>query len=103
MILALPCPFCGRSPGWQDKSPDGSIPYRHLACVNPGCKLQVLTRRAASDEELIQDWNRRVRPEEAVIKEQIREHIRGICRRAKERAADRPKEGASPLDDPPHS
>jgi hypothetical protein len=84
MGAALPCPFCGRPPRWQDNSSGDAVPFRRLACGNPACTLEVQTRRVASDEELIRDWNSRVPPEQAVLRNQIREHLRAMLKRAKE-------------------
>jgi hypothetical protein len=82
-LSPLPCPFCGRLPGWRNQSADKSVNFRHLACINPDCNLEVRTRRSGADEELIGDWNRRVHAEEALISNQIREHLRTMLRRAK--------------------
>jgi hypothetical protein len=84
-LSPLPCPFCGRLPGWRNQSADKSVNFRHLACINPDCKLEVRTRRSGADEELIGDWNKRVDAEEALISNQIREHLRTMLRRAKGR------------------
>jgi Lar family restriction alleviation protein len=78
MVALKPCPFCGGPPGWQDPSGDKSVNFRYLACINPDCKLDVRTRRAGTDEELIADWNRRVQLEEMPASSRIRTHLRKI-------------------------
>jgi Restriction alleviation protein Lar len=78
MISMMPCPFCGRLPAWQAQSVEASA-VRQLACNNPDCKMDVRTRRAGTDQELIADWNSRVHPSPADDWDDgIRAHLRKI-------------------------
>jgi hypothetical protein len=85
MSSMLPCPFCGHLPGWQEPSA-GRPALRQLLCKNPDCKLDVRTRRAGTDEELVANWNSRVDQTAAAVSEKVRIHLRTILTRAREAA-----------------
>jgi hypothetical protein len=81
MVSIMRCPFCGHVPDWQEQTAGKSV-MRQLACKTPDCRVEVRTRRAGTDEQVVADWNQRVST--LPTRHNLRMHIRKILTRARE-------------------